>query len=87
MDWEVAIKVFQNMKNFVDTIKLNQKTAEKRMLSQAVEDILKLYVSMSKGTVPEVVQNNRGNLFDTLWRWSEGQSFFPTTGKRMFGNY
>ena len=66
MDWEVAIKVFQNMKNFVDTIKLNQKTAEKRMLSQAVEDILKLYVSMSKGTVPEVVQNNRGNLFDTL---------------------
>ena len=38
------------------SIKLNQAMVENWMLYQAVEDILELYVSMSKGTFPEVLQ-------------------------------
>ena len=56
IDWQVVITVFNNMKNIVQAIKLNQATVEKLMLSQAVEDLLGLYLSMSKGTVTEVVQ-------------------------------
>ena len=38
-----------------ESIKLKQKTVEKWILSQAIEDLLELYVSMSKDGVPEVV--------------------------------
>ena len=44
------------MKNIVESIKLNQLTVEKWMLSQAVEELPNLYVSMPKGTVHKVVQ-------------------------------
>ena len=57
MDWEVAITVVHTIKNIVDPIKLNQAMIEKWTLSQAIEDLLELYLSKPKGTVPEVVQN------------------------------
>ena len=44
------------MKNIVKSIKLNRVTVEKWMLSQYIKDLLELYVSISKGTVPKVVQ-------------------------------
>ena len=47
MDWEISITAFHNMKNIIDSIKLNQATVEKWMLSQAVYDLLELYISMS----------------------------------------
>ena len=56
MDWEVATTVVHTIKNIFNSIKLNLATFEKWMLSQAVEDLLKLYVSMLKFTVPEEVQ-------------------------------
>ena len=56
MDWQVVITVVNTMNNIVQSIKLNQATVEKWMISQAVKDFLGLYVSMSKGTVTEVVQ-------------------------------
>ena len=56
VDLEVTITVFHTMKNIVQSIKLYQATVEKWMLSQAVEDLLSLYINMPKDTVPEVVQ-------------------------------
>ena len=45
------------MKNIANAIQLNQATVEKWMMSQAVEELLEMCVSMSKGTVTEVVKN------------------------------
>ena len=50
------LTVVNTMKNTFDSIKLNHATVEKWTLSQAVEELLDIYVSMSKGTVHEVVQ-------------------------------
>ena len=52
MDWDVVITVLNTTKKIVEPIKLNQVTVEKWMLYQAVEEILELYVSMTKVTVP-----------------------------------
>ena len=46
------------MNNIVDSIKLNQATVENWILTQAAEELLELYISMSKGMVPKVVQKN-----------------------------
>ena len=46
------------MNNIVDSIKLNQATVENWMLTQAAEELLELYISMSKVTLTEVVQNH-----------------------------
>ena len=58
IDWQVVITVVHTTKKLFQSIKLNQATVEKWMMSQAVEDILGLYVSLSSGTVPEVVQKH-----------------------------
>ena len=39
-DWEVYIMVVCTMKDIVDSIKIKQATVQKRMLSQAVEELL-----------------------------------------------
>ena len=57
MDWEVATPLVHTMKNIVNSIKSNQATVEKWMLSQVVEELLELHISMSKGMMHEVVQN------------------------------
>ena len=56
MDWEVSITVVHTMKNIVECIKLNQTKVEEWMLSQAVKELLELYISISKATVPKIVQ-------------------------------
>ena len=56
MDLEVAITVVHTIKNIFNSIKVNQETVEKWILSQAVKELLGLFVSISKGMVPEVVQ-------------------------------
>ena len=53
--WWFLITVVHTMKKISESIKLKQKTVEKWILSQAIEDLLELYVSMSKDGVPEVV--------------------------------
>ena len=58
MDWDVTIVVVHTTNNIVNSIKLNQEMVEKLMLSHVVKDILELYISMSKGMVPKVVQKN-----------------------------
>ena len=63
MDWEVAIRVVQNMKNIVNYIKLNQAKVEKWMLSQSTEELLDMYISMSKGMVPKVAQKQIEELY------------------------
>ena len=50
--------VFHTIKNIVESIKFNQATVEKLILSQAVEGIIELYVRIPKGTLPEVVQKH-----------------------------
>ena len=59
IDWEVAITLVHTIKNVAESIKLKQSMVEKWMLSQAIEELLKLYVSMSKGTVPKVVKKTK----------------------------
>ena len=46
------------MKNIVESVKLSHAAVEKHMLSQAVDELLDMYVSISKGMVPEVVQKH-----------------------------
>ena len=53
---EVSIMVVHTINNIFNYIKLNQAKVEKWILSQAVKDLLELYISMSKGAVTEVVQ-------------------------------
>ena len=56
MNLEASIMTVHTMKNIAESIKINKETFEKCMLSQAVEDLIELYVSMSKDTVLELVQ-------------------------------
>ena len=63
MDLEVVIKAVHTMMHIVEYIKLNHATAEKWILSQSNEELLELYVSMSKGTVPEVVQRQTKSIY------------------------
>ena len=65
MDWQVFITSFHNTKKFVNTIKLNQETVEVWMLYQAVEELLDLYISMSKGTVTKVMKNQIEEIYST----------------------
>ena len=53
------------MKNIANYIKLNQATVEKWMLYQDFKDLLELYISMSKGTVPKEVQNYIKAIYST----------------------
>ena len=61
---EVSIMVVHTINNIFNYIKLNQAKVEKWILSQAVKDLLELYISMSKGAVTEVVQKQ---IRDIIW--------------------
>ena len=65
MDWYVPITVVHTMKNIVCPIKLNQEMVEKWMLSQAVEDLLEIFVSISKDMVTKVVQKQIETIYLT----------------------
>ena len=56
MNWEIAITVIHTIQNIVESIKLNQATVEIWILYQAINELIKLYVSMSKSMLTEVVQ-------------------------------
>ena len=55
MYWKISITVVRNTKNIVNFVKVNQAMVEKWMLSQLVKELLELYASMPKGTVPKVM--------------------------------
>ena len=42
MYWKISITVVRNTKNIVNFVKVNQAMVEKWMLSQAVEEIIKM---------------------------------------------
>ena len=74
------------MKNIANSIKLNQATVEKWMMSQAVEELLEMCVSMSKGTVTEVVKNTPRQFIWNTVKKIRGSVMFPRPEKLMFGN-
>ena len=81
MGWDITITVVHTMKNIGDYIELNQETIEKWMLFQSVEELLELYVSMSMGTVPKVVQNYIKAIYLTHGEENqEARHFFNTWG-------
>ena len=62
-EWEVAKTVVNTMEDVVRSIKLNQASVEKWSLSQAIIELLTVYVGMAKGQVPDAVSVQVANIY------------------------